>query len=326
MIVFENVSKEYENGALAVDSLSLQVSAGEALVLLGTSGCGKTTTLKMVNRLIEPTRGRISIDGEDIRTQDPIRLRRRIGYAIQEIGLLPHMTVSENIAVVPKLLKWPKRRIEERVDELLRLVGLGAEEFHDRYPSQLSGGQRQRVGVARALAADPPIILMDEPFGALDPITREQLQNEFADLLANLKKTVIFVTHDIFEAVKIGERVALLHAGKLQQVDSPAALVEHPANEFVDSFLGRHRLVLSLLTATIKSIMPVTPGMVSEPDSVNPKEKLLASDSLLDALEVFKRTNQEALPVFEREAFVSYLKKEVLLRAVTQKAFHEAVT
>ena len=317
MIVFEHVFKEYPAGVVAVDDLCLEVAQGEKLVLLGTSGCGKTTTLKMMNRLIEPTRGRILLAGEDIQRQDPIRLRRGIGYAIQEIGLLPHMTVSENVAVVPKLLKWPRRRTEERVEELLRLVGLDGGEFKDRYPGQLSGGQRQRVGVARALAADPPVILMDEPFGALDPITREQLQNEFIDLLAPLKKTVIFVTHDIHEAIKVGGRIALLHGGKLQQVDTPANLVEHPANEFVESFLGRRRFQLSLLTTTVKSLS-TTPDYHGRTAAGEPDERLNASDSLVDALDVFKRTRRNALPVFERNTLLGYLTRTELLNAVTQ--------
>jgi osmoprotectant transport system ATP-binding protein len=317
MIVFEHVSKEYMTGAVAVEDLCLEVADGETLVLLGTSGCGKTTTLKMVNRLVEPTRGRILLDGKDILRQDPIQLRRGIGYAIQEIGLLPHMTVSENIALVPRLLKWPKQRTDERVVELLRMVGLEPGKFRDRYSSQLSGGQRQRVGVARALAADPPIILMDEPFGALDPITREQLQNEFVDLLADLKKTVIFVTHDIFEAVKIGGRIALLHAGKLQQVDSPANLVEHPANAFVNDFLGSRRFQLSLLTATVKTILSAPDFAKRIAHDGNPCEKVEASDSLIEALDVFKRTRRDELPVFERSVFLGYLTKAELLNAVT---------
>jgi osmoprotectant transport system ATP-binding protein len=315
MVVFDDVSKEYPNGVVAVAGLSLEIADGEAMALVGTSGCGKTTTLKMVNRLIEPTRGRILIDGENILEQDPIQLRRGIGYAIQEIGLLPHMTVAENIAIVPNLLKWPEARVEERVDELLRMVGLAPQDFSGRYPSQLSGGQRQRVGVARALAADPPIILMDEPFGALDPITREQLQNEFIDLLAGLKKTVLFVTHDIFEAVKIGNRIALLDAGKLQQVDTPAALVERPANQFVDAFLGKRRFQLSLLTATVRTLPLSSPA---ETGAGRHTETLKASDSLIEALDVFKRIGQDALPVFERDAYLGSLKRDELLAAVTR--------
>jgi osmoprotectant transport system ATP-binding protein len=315
VILFEHVFKEYPNGITAVDDLSLEVVSGETIVLLGTSGCGKTTTLKMVNRLLEPTSGHILVEGKDILEQDPIPLRRRMGYAIQEIGLLPHMTISDNIAVVPKLLKWPKQRIEERVAELLEMVRLEPANFRSRYPSQLSGGQQQRVGVARALAADPPIILMDEPFGALDPITREQLQNEFMDLMAKLKKTVLFVTHDVFEAVKVGTRIALLDKGKLQQVDSPGRLVEQPANEFVETFLGSHRFQLSLTTSTIKKL-PLS-GSVAE-SVIESNMNLKTSDSFLTALDLFKKTGLNELPVVEDRTQRGYLKKRVLLDAVTR--------
>jgi osmoprotectant transport system ATP-binding protein len=326
VILFEHVFKEYPNGITAVDDLSLEVAGGETVVLLGTSGSGKTTTLKMVNRLLEPTRGHILVEGKDVLEQNPIRLRRRMGYAIQEIGLLPHMSVSDNIAVVPKLLKWPKRKIDERVTELLQMVCLSPDEFRSRYPAQLSGGQRQRVGVARALAADPPIILMDEPFGALDPITREQLQNEFIDLMANLKKTVLFVTHDIFEAVKIGARIALLDKGKLQQVDSPGRLIEQPTNDFVEAFLGSHRFQLSLMTSTIGKL-PLS-GSAAE-SFVESHMKLKASDSFLAALDLFQKTGLTELPVVENGTQTGYLKKRALLDAVTrslgisEKRMHE---
>lgn len=318
MIVFEHVSKTYAGGIEAVRDLSLEIAEGETLVLLGTSGSGKTTTLKMINRLFDPTSGRILIDGRDITEQDPIELRRGIGYAIQHIGLFPHLTVAENVAVVPRLLSWSEDRITQRVDELLTIVGLEPEEFRSRYPSQLSGGQRQRVGVARALAADPPIVLMDEPFGALDPITREQLQDEYIELESEIKKTVVFVTHDVFEAVKMGDRIALLDAGRLQQLAAPAELVESPANEFVDQFLGQHRFQLSLLTRTLKSIMPQpapeTPGTVEAP----PPQRLRARSSLIDALDMFKKTKQLALPVYDRKRYLGDLTKKELLKAMAQ--------
>ena len=317
MIVFEQVCKTYPGGTEAVRDLALEIPEQETLVLLGTSGSGKTTTMKMVNRLIEPTKGRILIGGEDIMAQDPIALRRRIGYAIQHIGLFPHMTVAENIAVVPKLLQWSQDRIVERIDQLLNMVGLEPGEFRDRFPSQLSGGQRQRVGVARALAADPPIVLMDEPFGALDPITREQLQNEFLDLESVIRKTIIFVTHDVFEAVKMGDRVALLDAGRLQQVATPKELVESPANEFVDQFLGQHRFQLSLLTQTVGSLgtaafRPSQELCPYTPESVSPRT------SLVDALDMFKKTGKSALPVFDRKAYVGEVAKRDLLRTITE--------
>jgi len=316
LIEFDDVSKVYPNGPVAVCSLSMRVEEGETLVLLGTSGSGKTTTLKMVNRLIEPTAGAIRIGGQDILSQDPIALRRGIGYAIQHIGLFPHMTVAENVAVVPRLLRWDRRRIEDRVDRLLALVGLEPSEYRGRFPAQLSGGQRQRVGVARALAADPPVVLMDEPFGALDPITREQLQNEFLDLETEIRKTILFVTHDVFEAVKMGDRIALMDRGELQQLATPAELVEHPANEFVDQFLGRHRFQLALLTRTIRSILPAEAA--SEPGTDPPEVRLSARSSLIDALDLFKRTRRRSLPVYARGRRIGELGKARLLEVIAK--------
>ena len=319
MIIFERVGKVYAGDVEAVHELSMEVAEGETLILLGTSGCGKTTTLKMVNRLIEPTSGRILIDGTDVMKQNPIELRRGIGYAIQSIGLFPHMTVAENIAVVPTLLQWPQERIRERVAELLTIVGLEPEEFRDRYPAQLSGGQRQRVGVARALAADPPIVLMDEPFGALDPITRDQLQTEFMDLEDRLKKTVLFVTHDIFEAVKLGDRIALLDAGQLQQLGTPAEIVESPANEFVDQFLGEHRFQLSLLTRTVRQL--VEPG--EEPPPEERKPRALESHSIIEALDAFKRTSRQRIPVYdEHGCYRGDVRRRRVLEAIADAVGH----
>ena len=317
MILFEQVCKTYPGGTEAVRDLTLEISEGQTLVLLGTSGSGKTTTMKMVNRLIEPTAGRILIDGQDIMAQDPIELRRRIGYAIQHIGLFPHMTVAENIAVVPKLLQWIRPQIKDRIDQLLNMVGLEPGAFVHRYPSQLSGGQKQRVGVARALAADPPIVLMDEPFGALDPITREQLQNEFLELESVIRKTIIFVTHDVFEAVKMGDRVALLDAGRLQQLATPQELVEKPANEFVDQFLGQHRFQLSLLTQTVRSIGASTVRPDSEP-SPRPDVCLTFRTSLVEVLDLFKKTGQATLPIYEQTTYVGQLLKKDLLQVITK--------
>jgi osmoprotectant transport system ATP-binding protein len=242
VIRLERVSKRYPNGQLAVDDLSLDVPEGEICVLVGPSGCGKTTTMKMVNRLIEPTTGRILLDGEDVTRVDPVKLRRRIGYVIQQIGLFPHMTIADNVGTVPRLLGWDRARIRARVDELLALVGLDPASFRDRYPEQLSGGQRQRVGVARALGADPPVLLMDEPFGAIDPITRDRLQREFLRLQGEVRKTILFVTHDIDEAVKLGDRIAILRqGGVLEQYATPADLLGRPASEFVADFVGADR-------------------------------------------------------------------------------------
>ncbi len=241
MIRFEAVTKEYPDGTVAVDDLSLTAPTGKITVLVGPSGCGKTTSLRMVNRMIEPTRGSISLDGRDTMRMDEAELRRGMGYVIQHAGLFPHRTVLDNIGTVPRLLGWDRRRTRERSRELLERVGLEAH-LGDRYPSQLSGGQQQRVGVARALAADPPVMLMDEPFSAVDPIVREQLQDEFLRLQDELGKTIVFVTHDIDEAIKLGDQVAVLRVGgRLAQVAEPAYLLAHPADDFVADFVGRDR-------------------------------------------------------------------------------------
>lgn len=319
MITLDDVTKVFPGGVTAVDGLSLEVREGETVVLLGTSGCGKTTTLKMVNRLVEPTSGCISINGTDITEQDPIELRRSIGYAIQDIGLFPHITVGENIAVVPHLLRWPRDQIAKHVDELLTMVGLDPTEFHSRLPVQLSGGQQQRVGVARALAGDPPIVLMDEPFGALDPITRETLQDEFIDLQSEIRKTVLFVTHDVFEAVKMGDRIALLREGRLEQLAAPVELVESPASEFVDQFLGQHRFQLSLLTSTVHSVLSdlvTTDAPGPAPSTKGPH--LRARSSLIQALDTFKRTGQSTLPVYQGSQFRGVLSKQQLLHVIAR--------
>ena len=245
-VEFRNVTKRYEPGAKntpgAVNDLSLSVPAGRICVLVGPSGCGKTTSLKMVNRLIEPTSGQILIDGEDAAERDVIELRRSIGYVIQQVGLFPHQTIGENVVTVPRLLGWTKARQQKRAEELLGLVGLEPATYRDRYPSQLSGGERQRVGVARALAADPPIMLMDEPFGAVDPIVRERLQNEFLRLQEELAKTILFVTHDIDEAIKMGDLVAVMQTGGiLAQYAAPADILANPASDFVARFVGADR-------------------------------------------------------------------------------------
>jgi osmoprotectant transport system ATP-binding protein len=262
MIRFENVTKRYPDGTTAVDDLSFEVAEGELVTLVGPSGCGKTTTMKMVNRLIEPTGGRILLDGEDIATLDPVVLRRRIGYVIQQVGLFPHKTVLENTATVPSLLGWPRRKARERATELLDLVGLDPSVHGDRYPDQLSGGQRQRVGVARALAADPPVLLMDEPFGAVDPVVRERLQAEFLRLQSQVRKTVLFVTHDIEEAVRLGDRIAVYGNGRIEQFDSPASVLGAPATPYVADFVGSDRGLKRL------SVTPIEPGDLVAPPVV----------------------------------------------------------
>ncbi|GAP50947.1 betaine/proline/choline family ABC transporter ATP-binding protein [Streptomyces azureus] len=239
-IELENLTKRYPGGAQpAVDNVSMEIKAGEVVVFVGPSGCGKSTTLKMINRLIEPTGGRIRMGGEDVTDIDPVGLRRKVGYAIQSAGLFPHMTVAQNIALVPRMIGWPKARIRARTEELLDLVGLDPGEFQGRYPRQLSGGQQQRVGVARALAADPPVLLMDEPFGAVDPITRDHLQDELIRLQHELHKTIVFVTHDFDEAIKIGDRIAVLRErSHIAQFDTPEAILTNPADDFVSGFVG----------------------------------------------------------------------------------------
>ena len=240
MIRLEELTKYYPGSdEPAVDAVTMDIPEGEIVVLVGPSGCGKTTTLKMINRIVEPTSGRISLEGEDVTDVDPDRLRRRIGYVIQQVGLFPHRTIAQNIATVPRLLGWDKERITERVDELLELVGMDPATYGPPYPKELSGGQRQRVGVARAMAADPPVMLMDEPFGAIDPITRDRLQNEFLRLQQEIEKTIVFVTHDIDEAIKMGDRIAIFgNDHRIQQYASPEMLLSNPINEFVDAFTG----------------------------------------------------------------------------------------
>ncbi|MCY7974041.1 choline ABC transporter ATP-binding protein OpuBA [Bacillus inaquosorum] len=244
MLTLENVSKTYKGGKKAVNNVNLKIAKGEFICFIGPSGCGKTTTMKMINRLIEPSAGKIFIDGENIMEQDPVELRRKIGYVIQQIGLFPHMTIQQNISLVPKLLKWPEQQRKERARELLKLVDMGPE-YLDRYPHELSGGQQQRIGVLRALAAEPPLILMDEPFGALDPITRDSLQEEFKKLQKTLHKTIVFVTHDMDEAIKLADRIVILKAGEIVQVGTPDDILRNPADEFVEEFIGKERLIQS---------------------------------------------------------------------------------
>ncbi len=256
-IRLDHLSKRYGDGADAVGDLSLDIAHGEICMLVGPSGCGKTTTLKMINRLIEPTSGRIFLEDQDVTNVDPVQLRRRMGYVIQHVGLFPHETIRANVATVPRLLGWDRHRIEDRVTELLDLVGLDPGEFAPRYPHQLSGGQQQRVGVARALAADPLVLLMDEPFSAIDPIARERLQSEFLRLQGEVHKTIVFVTHDIDEAVRLGDRIAVLsQGGKLEQYADPATLLGAPANDFVADFVGSDRGLKRLAVTTIDAERP----------------------------------------------------------------------
>ncbi|HEY5627998.1 MAG TPA: ABC transporter ATP-binding protein [Candidatus Limnocylindrales bacterium] len=283
-VEFDHVTKRYDRSEAsadtpgAVEDLSLTVPAGRVCVLVGPSGCGKTTTLKMVNRLIDPTGGRILVDGVDIATRDLTELRRGIGYVIQQVGLFPHQTIGENVSTVPRLLGWPKARRRERAEELLGLVGLDPAAYRDRFPAQLSGGERQRVGVARALAADPPILLMDEPFGAVDPIVREHLQNELLRLQEVLAKTILFVTHDIDEAIKMGDLVAVMQrGGHLEQFGPPAEILASPASPFVAQFLGTDRGLKRLSLARVDDLplRPAITGRVGEPAGPA-RERILA--------------------------------------------------
>jgi len=255
MIELQEVSKIYDDSTVAVDSISFKVGKGEVFGLIGTSGCGKTTTLKMINRLVEATAGRILVDGEPVLGRPPEELRRNIGYVIQSIGLFPHYTIEQNISIVPRLLKWEEQRIEQRSRELLELVGMPPDKFAARKPDSLSGGQQQRVGLARALAGDPDLLLMDEPFGALDPITKEKVRQEFKNLLREINKTVILVTHDVFEAFDLCDRICLMDRGKARQTGTPKELLFQPADDFVRSFFDNHRLQLELMSITVGDVL-----------------------------------------------------------------------
>ncbi|MBP2170039.1 osmoprotectant transport system ATP-binding protein [Erwinia toletana] len=265
MIKLENITKIYPGTTQkALYNLTLEIPEGSTTALIGPSGCGKTTALRLINRLEDATEGRVWVNGEDITTVDPVQLRRHIGYVIQNVGLFPHMHVADNIATVPRLLGWDRRKTDARIDELLHLVGLDPARDRQRYPAELSGGQRQRVGVARALAADPPVMLMDEPFGAIDPLVRGRLQLEFKQILQRVKKTVVIVTHDLDEAIKMGDRIAIMRSGKLCQYDTPAAILSHPADDFVTAFIGNDAaLKLLALTAVSEAMTPVAQSAFS---------------------------------------------------------------
>jgi len=289
MIQIEHLTKRFAGpSAPAVDDLTLAVGEREICVLIGPSGCGKTTTMRMINRMIEPDAGRIRIAGRDVTGIDPVTLRRSVGYVIQQVGLFPHMTIAENVATVPHLLGWDAARAARRVDELLARVDMDPARYRDRYPRELSGGQKQRVGVARALAADPPVMLMDEPFGALDPITRAALQDEFLRILNDLGKTIVFVTHDIDEALKMGSRIAILRAGRLVQYDRPEAILAHPADAFVESFVGSDRALkrLALMTA----IDHATSALIPPADA----PRLDPGANLRDALSTLLQAGRDA--------------------------------
>jgi osmoprotectant transport system ATP-binding protein len=292
MIRFEKVGKVYGN-VQTLSNISFTVGKGELVALIGPSGCGKTTTLRMVNRLIEPTSGKILIQDKDISNIDPVELRRGIGYVIQQIGLLPHMTIGKNIALVPRIKGCKEKDYSKRIDELLDLVGLDPKIFRNRYPSELSGGQQQRIGVIRALAAEPPIVLMDEPFSALDPISREQLQDELVRIQKEIHKTIVFVTHDMDEALKIADRIAIMHDGKIVQLDTPEAILNQPVNDFVKDFIGEKRLRAKVestdSTITLEDVM------------IHQKTKVTSHHSIAEVLTFAKDADADVLMITDQD-------------------------
>lgn len=288
MIKLKNLVKTYNGKDIIVDNLDLEINRGEIVMLVGESGCGKTTTMRMINKLEEVTSGSIFIDGKDIQGINPIQLRRNIGYVIQKVGLFPHLTVGENIGIIPKLTKNDPEEIAQKTIELLNMVDLNPEEYLNRYPNELSGGQQQRVGVARALANDPDIILMDEPFSALDPLTREQLQNELLKLQDELQKTIVFVTHDIEEAIKVGDKIAVMQHGKIMQYDTPENILKNPANDFIENFVGQDRLWK-------------TPDMLRARDVMNKNYVRIGMNrSIAHAVERMREKNTEVMIVTTR--------------------------
>ncbi|AQY51144.1 putative glycine betaine/carnitine/choline ABC transporter ATP binding protein [Listeria weihenstephanensis FSL R9-0317] len=334
MLRFEHVSKIYKGGKTAVKDLNLDIDRGEFICFIGPSGCGKTTTMKMINRLIEPTEGQIFIDDKDIMKEDAVKLRRSIGYVIQQIGLMPHMTIRENIVLVPKLLKWSEEKKNERALELIKLVDL-PEEYLDRYPYELSGGQQQRIGVLRALAAEQNLILMDEPFGALDPITRDSLQEEFKNLQRELGKTIIFVTHDMDEAIKLADRIVIMRGGEVVQFDTPDEILRNPADKFVEDFIGKDRLIEARPNVTtVEQIMNNTPVSITADKSLQAAIQLMKErrvDTLLvtddqnvlkgiidvEAIEHNRRTATSVIDILDKNVF--YVRKDTLLRDTMQR-------
>ncbi len=291
LIEFKNVRKDFKNKTILKD-ITLKINRGELVAIIGSSGCGKTTTLKMINRLIKPTAGKIFINGEDIASKDVIKLRRNIGYVIQQTGLFPHLTIRENIEMIPKVEKLNKASIKKRTLELMDMVGLNSNDFLDRYPTELSGGQQQRVGVARAFATNPEIILMDEPFSALDPITRVQLQEELIDLQSKLKRTIVFVTHDMDEAIKIADKICIMNKGEIVQYDTPENILKNPINDFVSEFIGKNRIWSSPEFIRAKDIMIDHPVVCFK------------NASLLRCIEKMRSSKVDSLMVIDRESYL----------------------
>ncbi|GLV65579.1 glycine/betaine ABC transporter ATP-binding protein [Bacillus mycoides] len=310
MIQFNHVSKSYEDGTKAVDSLHLEIKKGEFFVLIGPSGCGKTTTMKMINRLIETTEGSILIDGKDIQQYNINELRWNIGYVLQQIALFPHMTIAENIAVVPEMRKWTKKEIKARVDDLLQMVGLDPDVYRDRMPDELSGGQKQRVGVVRALAANPKIVLMDEPFSALDPLSREQLQKDIVQLQKKIQKTIVFVTHDMQEALSLGDRICVMKEGKVVQLDTPEGIIHNPKNEFVEEFIGnRGRPWYEGMN--IEDVLPLD-------DSTRVEGTALSLHSPLQEALV-RLQGEESVPVVENGQYVGALTSRHIVNYIVEQ-------
>ncbi|HDR6317008.1 glycine/betaine ABC transporter ATP-binding protein [Bacillus cereus] len=310
MIQFNHVSKAYEDGTKAVDSLHLEINKGEFFVLIGPSGCGKTTTMKMINRLIETTEGSILIDGKDIQQYNINELRWNIGYVLQQIALFPHMTIAENIAVVPEMRKWSKEKTKARVDELLQMVGLDPDVYRDRMPDELSGGQKQRVGVVRALAANPKIVLMDEPFSALDPLSREQLQKDIVQLQKKIQKTIVFVTHDMQEALSLGDRICIMKEGKVVQLDTPEGIIHNPKNEFVEEFIG-NRGRPWYEGKSIEDVLPLDKSIRIEGDALS------LHSSLQEAL--VRVRADEVVPVEENGQYVGALTSRHIVNYIVEQ-------
>lgn len=310
VIQFNHVSKAYEDGTKVVDSLHLEIKKGEFFVLIGPSGCGKTTTMKMINRLIETTEGSILIDGKDIQEYNINELRWNIGYVLQQIALFPHMTIAENIAVVPEMRKWSKEKIKTRVDELLHMVGLEPDVYRDRMPDELSGGQKQRVGVVRALAANPKIVLMDEPFSALDPLSREQLQQDIVQLQKKIQKTIVFVTHDMQEALSLGDRICVMKEGKVVQLDTPEGIIHNPKNEFVEEFIG-NRGRPWYEGKSIEAVLPLD-------NRIRVEGKALSLHSTLQEALVCLQT-EESVPVEENGQYVGALTSRHIVNYIVEQ-------
>ncbi|PGZ97424.1 glycine/betaine ABC transporter ATP-binding protein [Bacillus pseudomycoides] len=313
MIQFERVSKTFDDGTKAVDSLQLEIRKGEFFVLIGPSGCGKTTTMKMINRLIETTEGSIFIDGKNIRDYNIHELRWNIGYVLQQIALFPHMTIAENIAVVPEMRKWSKSKIQKRVDELLEMVGLDPNIYRGRMPDELSGGQKQRVGVVRALAANPKIVLMDEPFSALDPLSREQLQRDLVALQRKIQKTIVFVTHDMQEALSLGDRICIMKDGRVVQLDTPEVILQNPANAFVEEFIGKPRVSSWYDNRKVEDIVSILAQEGERVDGTPLSTEVTLQDALL------RLEHEKEIPIEQNGTYIGTLTSQHIVQYITHQ-------